>query len=431
MKKITSLLVLILVVFAVQAQEDAAKVEIQKSYKSEVAKLMKNKNLIKAMDLVREQDAQTIADLITLTQIEAPPFKEDNRGLKFKEMLEAYGADSVWIDDEGNVIGLRKGTKREKVVALDAHLDTVFPEGTDVKVRNTGDTLRAPGIADDTRGLAGVLAVLRAMEDLSIETEHDVLFIGSVGEEGPGDLRGVKYLFSENGPRINSWIAVDGVNISTINTMGLGSIRYRVKFLGPGGHSWGAFGLANTHHALGSAIHYFVEAADEYTKDGPKTSYNVGIIGGGTSVNSIPFASFMDIDMRSIKPERLEDMDRILKESVQKAIDEQNAIKRRGRPMSAEFEMIGNRPSGEGDPNLPLIQRALASAEALGGQPSLTRGSTNSNIPISKGIPAITIGSGGKAFGAHSLAEWYYNDEGWKGTQLALLILVSESGLAK
>jgi di/tripeptidase len=139
----------------------------------------------------------------------------------------------------------------------------------------------------------------------------------------------------------------------------------------------------------------------------------------------------MDIDMRSIKPERLADMDRILKESVQKAIDEQNVIKRRGRPMTAEFEMIGNRPSGEGDPNLPLIQRALAAAEALGESPALTRGSTNSNIPISKGIPAITIGSGGKAFGAHSLAEWYYNDEGWKGTQLALLILMSESGLAK
>jgi acetylornithine deacetylase/succinyl-diaminopimelate desuccinylase-like protein len=430
MQKITIILLLMLGAAAVQAQGDVT-VEVDKKYKAEVTKLVKNKKMVKVMELIKEQDAQTIEDLITLTEIEAPPFKEDNRGLKFKEMLEAYGADSVWIDDEGNVIGLRKGTKREKVVALDAHLDTVFPEGTDVKVRNTGDTLRAPGIADDTRGLAGVLAVLRAMEDLNIETEHDVLFIGSVGEEGPGDLRGVKFLFSENGPRIDSWIAVDGVNISTINTMGLGSIRYRVKFLGPGGHSWGAFGLANTHHALGSAIHYFVKAADEYTKDGPKTSYNVGIIGGGTSVNSIPFQSFMDIDMRSIKPERLEDMDRILKESVQKAIDEQNVIKRRGRPMTAEFEMIGNRPSGEGDPNLPLIQRALASAEALGEKPALTRGSTNSNIPISKGIPSITIGSGGKAFGAHSLAEWYYNDEGWKGTQMALLILVAESGLAK
>jgi tripeptide aminopeptidase len=223
MQKITIILLLMLGAAAVQAQGDVT-VEVDKKYKAEVTKLVKNKKMVKVMELIKEQDAQTIEDLITLTEIEAPPFKEDNRGLKFKEMLEAYGADSVWIDDEGNVIGLRKGTKREKVVALDAHLDTVFPEGTDVKVRNTGDTLRAPGIADDTRGLAGVLAVLRAMEDLNIETEHDVLFIGSVGEEGPGDLRGVKFLFSENGPRIDSWIAVDGVNISTINTMGLGCI---------------------------------------------------------------------------------------------------------------------------------------------------------------------------------------------------------------
>ncbi len=431
MKKITISIMLVLLVFAAQAQDDDVNVEIQKTYKSEIAKLMKNKNVIKAMDLIKEQDDKTMADLVMLTEIEAPPFKEDNRALKFKEMLEEAGADSVWIDEEGNAIGLRKGTKREKVVALDAHLDTVFPEGTDVKVRNTGDTLRAPGIGDDTRGLAMVIAVLRAMEDLNIETEHDVLFIGTVGEEGPGDLRGVKYLFGENGPRIDSWISIDGGDIGRVNTMGLGSIRYRVKFLGPGGHSWGAFGLVNTHHALGSAIHYFVQAADEYTKEGPKTSYNVGIIGGGTSVNSIPFASFMDIDMRSIKPERLDDMDKILREAVGKAIDEQNAIKRRGRPMSAEFEMIGNRPSGEGDPNSPLVQRALAATEAFGAEPRITRGSTNSNIPISLGIPAVTIGRGGKAFGGHSLAEWFYNDEGWKAVQLAMLILVSESGLAR
>ncbi|MEM8895189.1 MAG: M20/M25/M40 family metallo-hydrolase, partial [Bacteroidota bacterium] len=389
MKKITGLLALVCFAFIAVAQE-GVNVEIQKTYKSEIAKLMKNKNVIRAMDLIKEQDGQTIADLITLTEIEAPPFKEEKRAVKFKEMIEAAGADSVWIDAEGNVIGLRKGTKREKVVVLDAHLDTVFPEGTDVEVRNEGDTLRAPGIGDDTRGLSMVVAVLRAMEDLSIETEHDILFIGTVGEEGPGDLRGVKYLFSDNGPKIDSWISIDGGAIGRVNTMGLGSIRYRVKFIGPGGHSWGAFGLANPHHALGAAIHYFVQAADEYTKDGPKTSYNVGIIGGGTSVNSIPFASYMDIDMRSIKPERLDDMDKILRESVGKAIDEQNAIKRRGRPMRAEFEMIGNRPSGEGDPNTPLIQRALAATEAFGEEPRITRGSTNSNTPISKGVPAVT-----------------------------------------
>jgi len=243
------------------SQEKAQSVAaIEKTYQKEIRKLSKKKNVKKAFALIESQRAQTLADHILLTEIEAPPFKEEKRAAQFFEMMKNVGVDSIWIDEVGNVLALRKGKKGNKVVALDAHLDTVFPEGTDVKVKMRGDTIYAPGAADDTRGLAMLIRVLNAMNEANIQTEYDVLFVGSVGEEGLGDLRGVKHLFSEKGTKIDSWIAIDGGAIGRVNNQGLGSHRYRVTFNGPGGHSWGAFGLANPHHALGSAIHYFVES---------------------------------------------------------------------------------------------------------------------------------------------------------------------------
>jgi tripeptide aminopeptidase len=346
-------------------------------------------------------------------------------------MMKKLGVDSIWIDDEGNALALRKGTKGDRTVVLDAHLDTVFPEGTDVTVRVNGDTLFAPGVGDDTRGLAMVLAVLRTMNAYDIQTEADVLFVGTVGEEGLGDLRGVKYLFREGGPKIDSWISIDGGELGRVNNKGLGSLRYRVIFRGPGGHSWGAFGLANPHHAAAAGIRHFVEAADQFTSYGARTSYNVGRMGGGTSVNSIPFSSWMEIDMRSHSPARLDSIATILKEAMQKGLEEQNAIRRRGRPLQLEMEVIGDRPSGELSADLPLIQRAMAVSEYFGVEPRLTRGSTNANTPISMGIPAVTIGRGGTGGWGHSLLEYWVNDEGYKGVQNALLILLAESGLSK
>ena len=245
--------------------------------------------------------------------------------------------------------------------------------------------------------------------------------MATVGEEGLGDLRGVKEVFSERGPTIDSWIAIDGGDLGRVNNKALGSYRYKVTFDGPGGHSWGAFGLANPHHALGSAMHHFVQLADTYTKTGPRTSYNVGVIEGGTSVNSVPFSSSMLIDIRSIAPYRLDEMEALLNKAVQQALEEQNAIRRRGEALTVSVEKIGNRPSGELDPSLPLIQRAMAATEHFGAVPELTRGSTDSNIPISMGIPAITIGRGGRGGNAHSLDEWWVNDEGHKAIQLAEL----------
>jgi acetylornithine deacetylase/succinyl-diaminopimelate desuccinylase-like protein len=408
------------------AQEDLL---IDKKYSKAVLRLVKNKKIKAAFETIEKIDSKTLERHLKLTEIEAPPFKEEKRAVVFADYFKNLGMDSVWIDSEGNVLGLLKGSNGERTVALDAHLDTVFPEGTDVKVKIKNDTLYAPGIGDDTRGLSMLLTLLETIKTNDINPKDNILFVGSVGEEGLGDLRGVKHLFREGGPQIDSWIAIDGGSIGRVNNKALGSYRYRVSYKGPGGHSWGAFGLANPHHALGQAISNFVVVADQYTAGGPKTSYNVGVIAGGTSINSVPFESSMQIDIRSVEPARLDEMEALLERATQKALEHQNSIKRRGPDLTLELEKIGNRPSGELPDTLPLVQRTLAATTYFGTQPYLTRGSTNSNIPISKGIPSVTIGRGGKGGKAHSLDEWWVNEEGHKAIQLALLILLSETGI--
>ncbi|MDP2955139.1 MAG: M20/M25/M40 family metallo-hydrolase [Longimicrobiales bacterium] len=400
------------------------------AFDEEVRRLAQHPAVQRAMALVEEADARTMADLVELTQIPAPPFTETARGARFREMLLELGLDSVWVDEVGNVIGLRKGAGTGKTVAIAGHLDTVFPEGTDVTVRVRGDTLFAPGISDDTRGVVTVLAVARAMRDANVRTDGDILFIGNVGEEGEGDLRGMKGLFGEGGPRIDSFISIDGSGHVGVTHQGLGSHRYNVVFRGPGGHSWGAFGLANPAHALGRAIRNFDEVADSLTASGPRTSYNVGVLEGGTSVNSIPFEVSMDVDMRSESPASLERIDAALHDAVARAVAEENADRRRGEEVTGELVLIGDRPSGEVAEEESIVQRAVAVSRMLGIEPRLGRGSTDSNIPISMGIPAITIGGGGVGGEAHSLHEYFINRDGPLGIQRALLILLAQAGLA-
>lgn len=430
MKNYLAILILLLSGGITQAQFGELG-EIDNSYREEIIQLARKSTVKKAFDFIEADDDQTIKNLITLTEIPAPPFKEEVRAKAFADMIKDLGIDSVWIDAVGNVLALRKGTGGDKTIALDAHLDTVFPEGTDVTVKMRGDTLYAPGINDDTKGLANVLTIIKTLNVNNIQTEHDILFVGSVGEEGLGDLRGVKHLFRDGGPKIDSWIAIDGGQIGRVNNKGLGSHRYRVTFKGPGGHSWGAFGLANPHHALGKAISLFVERADQFTSYGTRTSYNVGVISGGTSVNSIPFESIMEIDMRSESPARLDSIDAILQEAVQEALAYQNNLSRIGNKLTVDVDQIGNRPSGELSDQLPLIQRAMACTALFGKRPRMTRGSTNSNIPIAMGIPAVTIGRGGVGANAHSLDEWWINKDGHKAIQFSLLLLLSETGVAE
>lgn len=404
--------------------------EIQKEYTKEIAKLEKNKKVQSAYKIIDEIDSQTIKDMITLTEVIAPPFKETERANLFKKMIEEAGADNVWIDKVGNVLALRKGKSSKKTIGLDAHLDVVFPEGTDVTVKKVGDTLKAPGIGDDTRGLSMVIAVLKAMNQANIETQHDILFVGSVGEEGLGDLRGMKYIFNESDLKIDSWIAIDGGEIGRVLNAALGSKRYKVVLKGKGGHSWGAFGLANPHHALGKVIDEFSTAAADYTSSGPKTSFNIGVIGGGTSVNSIPFESWMEVDMRSVSAKRLDEIEVVFKNSVTKAVADYNATDIKDK-ITIELQKIGDRPSGELSSDLPLIQRAMAATKTFGVEPRLSIGSTNASIPIAMNIPAICIGRGGKGGDAHSLNEWFINDDGAEAIKLAMLITLAEAGVVK
>jgi len=325
------------------------------------------------------------------------------------------------------VLGMRRGTGSDEVIAVSGHLDTVFPEGTDVTVRQRGDTLFAPGIVDDTRGLVAVLALLRVLNESDLRTSANLLFIATVGEEGLGDLRGMKYLFRDGGPRIDAFISIDGAGHESITHKGLGSHRYRVTIRGPGGHSWGDFGAPNPAHALGRAIDYLDLSADAITRSGPVTSYNVGRIGGGTSVNSIPFEAWMEVDMRSESPESLTRIDEVFQRAMTRAVIEANAQRREGDELTLDMELIGDRPSGEIVESDPFVQRAIAASLLLGIEPTLNRSSTDANIPISLGIPAITIGGGGEASAVHAPGEWFINRNGTLGIKRALLIVLAQA----
>lgn len=416
----------------VAAVEDGS-VSIASEYVDQIDALKADPRVKQAMDYVLDLEPQSRADLIELTEIPAPPFKEEVRAARFAEMLRESGLTDVTIDEVGNVVGRRhgKGTPEQsrKLVAYAAHLDTVFPEGTDVTVRFEGERMIAPGIGDNTRGLVTLLAVLRAMEHAELETEGDVLFIGNVGEEGLGDLRGVKHLFRDGAETIDTFIAVDGGQSERIVYGGVGSHRYRVTFEGPGGHSWGAFGLANPHHALGRAIALFDQRAPLVTSEGPKTSYNVGRIGGGTSINSVPFEAWMEIDMRSGDQSKLDAIDAVMQAAMREALEKENADRLEGPALSVDIKRVGTRPAAMGSADSPLVQRAMAATVAFGVQPELKISSTDSNLPISKGIPAVTMSRGGVSDGAHSLDEWWENVDGHIGIQIGLITVLSEAGL--
>lgn len=399
-------------------------------YVEEARRLLATPAISSAMELAEEHDAWALERLIELTEIPAPPFMEEARGRRFAELLRETGADSVWTDEEGNVIGLRRGRTGERTIGFGGHLDTVFPEGTDTSVRISGDTLFAPGVGDDTRGLVVVLSVMRAMEEAGVETDDDVLFVGVVGEEGLGDLRGMKHLFRDGGVRPDVWIDVDGGGLSRVVSMGLGSVRYRVSFEGPGGHSWGAFGTANPAHAMARAVRYFQDVADTLTRRGAKTSYNVGRIGGGTSVNAVPFETWMEVDMRSESPASLARIEQAFLAAMDRGVREENDLRREGEPLTVVKDKIGDRPSGEMDPTAPIVQRALASTAAFGEEGDLARSSTDSNVPIALGVPAVTIGRGGASQNGHAPDEFWVNRDAYLAVQRALLLVVAEAGFA-
>lgn len=426
----TAALLAAVVLASPAATSPAAAQTVLEEYLEESRELAAHPAVGSAFARVEALDGWALERLIELTEIPAPPFMEEERGRRFADYLVELGADSVWTDAEGNVIGLRRGRSGGRTIGFAGHLDTVFPEGTDVTVRQVGDTLFAPGIGDDTRGLIVVLTALRAMEEAGLETEDDVWFVGVVGEEGLGDLRGMKHLFREGADAPDAWIEVDGGGLSRLVTMGLGSVRYRVTFAGPGGHSWGAFGLANPAHAMSRAVRYFQDEADVLTRSGARTSYNVGRLGGGTSVNSIPAEAWMEVDMRSESPESLRRIEDVFLAAMNRALAEENALRREGPALGVDLDKVGDRPSGALDPSVPLVQRGLATSEVFGVEGSLARSSTDSNVPIALGVPAVTIGRGGIGGAGHAPGEWWINRDAHLAIQRALLLVVAEAGLA-
>ena len=384
-----------------------------------------------AMTALDKDHDRLVAEIVELTEIAAPPFKEDQRGAKYLEMLRAAGLTNVERDAEGNVMGLRRGTGGGPLIAIAAHLDTVFPEGTDVKVKRDGTRLAAPGIGDDTRSLAVLLAIVRAMDAAGIQTRSDILFVGDVGEEGLGDLRGIKYLFLK-GPykdRIKTFISMDGAGGGEDITNGaVGSKRYRATFKGPGGHSYGAFGIVNPAFAMGNAIQKFSRIQ---VPASPKTTFNVGVMGGGTSVNSIPFESWMEVDMRSESRAELEKVNETFIGLLNEAVAEENkARSTRLGPIQLDLKLVGDRPTGQTPRDSVLVQTAAAAIRVVGMTPTYSISSTDSNVPISLGIPAITIDSGGRGGRAHALDEWIdvEKSSSLRGIQSALLLLLALAG---
>lgn len=374
-----------------------------------------------ALESIRAAEPKTIEEQIRLCQVEAPPFKEAKRAELYAQLFREAGLQNVRIDREGNVLGERPGRQATPHIVFSAHLDTVFPEGTDVTVKRDGAILRAPGIADDCRGLAVLLAVVRAMNQARVETQGTITFVGTVGEEGLGDLRGVKYLFKEGlKGRIDRFVSIDGTGLG-VTHIAVGSLRYKVTFKGPGGHSFGAFGMVNPIHALGRAM---AAIADFQVPTQPKTTFNVGRIGGGTSVNAIPYEAWAEVDMRSSDAASLQSIDASFHKAIDNAVRDENARWGR-RDLTVDKQLVGNRPAGRTPVDAPIVVTTQSVTKALGFAGDIGEGSTDSNIPMSLNVPAVTIGGGGRGTGAHALDEAFDTTDSWKGSQRALLLAIA------
>jgi len=387
-----------------------------------VAELLKDPAVKAAVEAAKANEAQTIEDQIRFCEMPAPSFKEEVRGQELKRVFQQMGLQDVRVDKVGNVLGEYPGAAPRPHMVLAAHLDTVFPEGTDVRVKREGAVLRGPGIGDDCRGLAVLVEIVREMKKAKVQTPGSITFVANVGEEGLGDLRGVKELFQVTlKDQIDRFVSIDGTGVHVTN-VAVGSHRYRVTFKGPGGHSFGAFGLANPIGAMGRAI---AKINEMQVPKQPKTTFNVGRVGGGTSVNSIPFEGWMEVDMRSSDPASLAAVDASFQKAVDAAVNEEN--QRWGKPgvITAVKELVGDRPAGSTPESSPIVRIGLAAATVLGFSSNLGEGSTDSNIPMSLKIPSITIGGGGRGRDAHALTESFDTTDAWMGTQHALLLTIA------
>jgi tripeptide aminopeptidase len=381
-----------------------------------------------ALNWLDENLDWTTAQQIRLTEIPAPSFEEEKRAQAVKDILSAQGL-AVFTDKVGNVIGELRGSQDKEVVLLAAHLDTVFPAGTEIKVRREGDRLIAPGISDNGTGLAGLLAVARAIQAAKIKPRRTILFAANVGEEGEGNLRGMRALIDAYHAKLRAVIVLDGSGIDHVTTKALASRREEVVITGPGGHSWSDFGMPNPINALVRGSVRFINTKVPTT---PRTTFNLGQIEGGTSVNSIPYEAKLKVDLRSENEDEITRMESALRDCIAAGVKDEmdNARDRTRGKLEWKINLIGSRPGGELTQDSPLLD-ALRNADVSVGNTSRNeRSSTDANIPLSMGIEAIAIGAGGNGGGAHSLQEWYEPTERELGLKRVLLTLLGVSGLA-
>jgi acetylornithine deacetylase/succinyl-diaminopimelate desuccinylase-like protein len=379
-----------------------------------------------SMNALQADEARTLQETITLSEIAAPPFGEEKKAQAYMEMLKQSGLSDVSMDKEGNVIGVRKGSGKGPSVVVDAHLDTVFPATTDLKVREKDGKYFGPGITDDTRALAVMLSWVRALKSANVNTVGDLIFVGSVGEEGNGDLRGMRAFFKEH-TNIDAMLGLEATPVGVVSPLNTGSIRYEVKYSAPGGHSYGAFGeVPSAIHAMGRAI---AMIADINAPKVPRTTYNVGIVDGGRSVNTISPDATMEVDMRSDGVNELKAIEKKILAMIEKSVVLENK-RFGGQALTVSIKKIGERPGGLTPSAHPLIQAALGSMRALGQKELMTVGlSTNAGIPLSLNIPTIIMGPGGKFEGFHAMNEAMDPKDGYKGSQIALLTALSLVGV--
>jgi len=366
---------------------------------------------------------------ILINSIPAPPFGEAKRADYLRRRMSSLGLGDAHIDDEGNCVALRPGASDQPSLVVSAHLDTVFAPETDLTPKRAGAKIFAPGIADDACGLIALLAILQAMQTSGVETAGSILFVGTVGEEGEGNLRGVRHLFTKGewANRLGAFISFDGAGLERVTNGALGSRRYRVGFTGPGGHSWSDFGTANPINAAANAV---AKLGVYPAPTQPRTTFNAGKIQGGQSVNAIPREASIDVDLRSASAIELQKIDAYFRRVVREATDEENARRHVGTvPLTVETNLLGERPSGETAADHPLVQLACSATEAMGANPRLDLASTDSNLPISLGIPAITLGAGGTGANSHTTQEWYDPRDRSIALKRALLVILGTVGL--
>ena len=377
------------------------------------------------LEALKADHARSVEDLRMLTEIEASPFKEQARAEAFLARMKALGLADAKIDAEGNVVGLRKGTGKGPKLLISAHLDTVFPAGTDVKVKERDGRLYAPGISDDTRALSVLLSWLKVLNDQKIQTTGDLLFVGNVGEEELGNLRGMKRIFADH-LDIDGMVGLEPAPDGSVLVLGTASHRYEVTFKGPGGHSYGAFGqVPSAIHGMGRAI---AKIGDIRTPSFPKTTFTVGTVGGGTSVNTIAPDARMAVDIRSDEMGPLLETEKKILAAIDEGVAEEN--KRWGvSTLNVSTRLIGDRPGGRTPSDSVIVEAATRSNAAFGLKTLLSGASTDANVPMALGIPAIIIGGGGKTGGFHALSEWIDVTDAWKGAQISLVTVLGLVGV--